>query len=63
MKTLGKRLEECGFLAHHDKNRNTSQVTIGTTRRRVWAIKKSDIFPPSKEPPSGRSSSEGVFGA
>jgi hypothetical protein len=49
LKTLGKRLEESGFLASHDKNRNTTQVTIGTARRRVWAIKKSDISPSSAE--------------
>jgi hypothetical protein len=62
-KTLGKRLEDSGFLAHHDKDRNTLQVTIGTTRRRVWAIKKSDIFPPSEEPKSGQPCSEGVLDA
>jgi hypothetical protein len=49
LKTLGKRLEEGGFLASHDKNRNTLQVTIGTLRRRVWAIKTSDIVPSSAE--------------
>jgi hypothetical protein len=49
MKTLGKRLEDGGFLGSHDKNRTTTQVTIGTTRRRVWAIKKLDIFPSSEE--------------
>ena len=49
MKTLGKRLEEGGFLASHDKNRNTLQVTIGNLRRRVWAIKTSDMFPSSAE--------------
>jgi hypothetical protein len=45
-KTLGKRLEEAGLLTHHDKDRNTTQVTIGATRRRVWSIRKSAIFPP-----------------
>jgi hypothetical protein len=48
-KTLGKRLEESGLLTHHDKNRNTTQVTIGVTRRRVWSIKMSAIFPPLEE--------------
>ncbi len=46
MKTLGKRLEERGFLTSHDKHRTTTQVTIGATRKRVWSIKTSDIFPP-----------------
>jgi hypothetical protein len=49
MKTLGKRLEGGGFLAGHDKNRSTLQVTIGTMRRRVWAIKASDMLPSSAE--------------
>ena len=48
-KTLGKRLEEAGLLTHHDKNRNTTQVTIGAARRRVWSIKMSAIFPPLEE--------------
>jgi hypothetical protein len=33
LKTVGKRLEESGLLTHHDKTRNTTQVTIGATRR------------------------------
>ena len=45
-KTLGKRLEERGLLTHHDKSRNTTQVTIGAARKRVWSIKMSAIFPP-----------------
>jgi hypothetical protein len=48
-KTLGKRLEQRRFLTHHDKNRNTIQVTIGAARRRVWSIKTSHIFPPLGE--------------
>jgi hypothetical protein len=48
-KTLGKRLEERGLLTHHDKKRTTTQVTIGATRRRVWSIKTSTIFPPLEE--------------
>ena len=38
-----------GFLTHHDKNRSTTQVTIGLTRRRVWSIRTSAIFPPAEE--------------
>jgi len=49
MKTLGKRLEQRGFLTNHDKNRNTTQATIGAARRRVWSIKKSNVFPSSEE--------------
>ena len=48
-KTLGKRLEDGGFLTHHDKSRSTTQVTIGLTRRRVWSIRTSAIFPPAEE--------------
>jgi hypothetical protein len=49
LKTLGKRLEERGFLTGHDKDRNTTQVTIGAARKRVWSIKKAIIIPPSEE--------------
>jgi hypothetical protein len=38
-KTLGKRLQEDGILARQDQDRSTTQVTIGSVRRRVWCIK------------------------
>jgi len=44
MKTLGKRLEERGFLTGHDKHRNTTQVTIGAARKRVWSVKRGVII-------------------
>ena len=49
LKTIGKRLEERGFLTSHDKNRNTTQVTIGAARKRVWSLKRAVIFPQSEE--------------
>ena len=33
MKTLGKRLDERGFLTTDVEHRNTMQVTIGATRK------------------------------
>ncbi|MFZ0881323.1 MAG: hypothetical protein WA002_17645, partial [Candidatus Acidiferrales bacterium] len=44
-KTLGKRLEERGFLAAHNEDRNTLQRTIAGGRHRIWYIEKSRVFP------------------
>jgi hypothetical protein len=48
-KTLGKRLQDRGFIAHHDYERNTKQWRIQGTRRRVWCVKTGTIFPPAAE--------------
>jgi hypothetical protein len=48
-KTLGKRLQDRGFIALHDNDRNTKQWTVQGTRRRVWCVKKESIFPPAAE--------------
>ena len=48
-KTLGKRLQDRGFIAMHDHERNTKQWTVQGTRRRVWCVKTGTIFPPAAE--------------
>lgn len=48
-KTLGRRLQDRGFIAMHDHERNTKQWTVQGTRRRVWCVKTGTIFPPAAE--------------